>query len=130
MTKTVLGVDDEPEARDFVAAVLDENGYRSVIASNGEEAAELIAQKKPDLIIMDILMPKQSGINLYRKIKGNESLKGIPVIIYSGIPRRTLLRAQHALSEVEGKEVPEPEAYLEKPVTAERLAETIHRVLG
>jgi twitching motility two-component system response regulator PilH len=74
-------------------------------------------------------MPKQSGIKMYRELKGSESLKDVPVIIYSGIPRRTLLRAQTTLSETEGENVPEPDAYLEKPVTPRRLAETVKRIL-
>jgi twitching motility two-component system response regulator PilH len=130
MAKTVLSVDDEAEARDFVSAVLEENGYAAILATDGEEAMELIKQNRPDVVIMDILMPKQSGIRLYRELKLSENYKDIPVIIYSGIPRRTLLRAQEALAETDGQSVPDPEAYMEKPVTPERLADTLKRVLG
>ena len=118
------------DARDFVSAVLEDNGYSAMSASNGDEAMEVIRQNKPDAVIMDILMPKQSGIKLYRELKLSENYKDIPVIIYSGIPRRTLLRAQAALSETQGESVPDPEAYLEKPVTPRRLADTIKKVLG
>ena len=130
MGNTVVAVDDEIEAREFVSAVLEEQGYTAILAENGEEAMELIKRNKPDLVIMDILMPKQSGIKMYRELKNSESLKDIPVIVYSGIPRRTLLRAQTALSETEGERVPEPDAYLEKPVTPRRLAETVKRILS
>lgn len=129
MGNTVIAVDDEAEAREFVSTVLEENGYVPIVAENGEEAMELIRKKRPDLVIMDILMPRQSGIKMYRELKDSESLKDIPVIVYSGISRRTLLRAQTALSETSGKSVPEPDAYLEKPVTPKGLAETIKRVL-
>jgi len=129
MGNTVIAVDDEAEAREFVSTVLEENGYVPIVAENGEEAMELIRKKRPDLVIMDILMPRQSGIKMYRELKDSESLKDIPVIVYSGISRRTLLRAQTALSETSGKSVPEPDAYLEKPVTPKGLAEAIKRVL-
>ncbi len=128
--KTILAVDDEVQARDFVSTVLEENGYTAVLANNGEEAMEIVRQNKPDLVIMDILMPKQSGIRMYRELKTSESLKDIPVIIYSGIARRTLLRAQAGLTESSGESVPDPEGYIEKPVTPERLAATIKKVLG
>ena len=130
MPKTILSVDDEVEARDFVGAVLEENGYQTVFAANGEEALDVIKQNKPDLVIMDILMPKQSGIKLYRELKTSENCKNIPVIIYSGVPRRTLLRAQAALTETEGQSVPDPEAYLEKPVAPGLLAATIKKILS
>jgi twitching motility two-component system response regulator PilH len=130
MGKTVIAVDDEVDAREFVSTVLEENGYTSILAENGEEAMELIRENKPDLVILDILMPGQSGIRMYRELKVSESLRDIPVIIYSGIARRTLLRAQAALTESTGESVPDPEAYIEKPVTAERLAAAVKKILG
>ncbi|MBE9571768.1 MAG: response regulator [Proteobacteria bacterium] len=130
MSKTVLSVDDEDHIREFVSTVLEENGYTPILATNGEEAMDIIRQQKPDLIIMDILMPKESGIKLYRELKTSEGLKGIPVIIYSGVAKRTALRAQAAQTESGGESVPDPDAYLEKPVTAKHLASTIKKVLG
>lgn len=130
MGKTVLAVDDEAHSRDFVSTVLEENGYTPILAEDGEQAMEIIRQNRPDLVILDVLMPKRSGIRLYRELKTTESLKEIPVIIYSGIAKRTLFRAQAALTESSGESVPAPEAHIEKPVTADRLAATIKKILG
>jgi len=130
MSKTVLSVDDEDHVREFVSTVLEENGYAPIQARNGEEALDIIRQQKPDLIILDILMPKESGIRLYRELKTSESLKDIPVIIYSGVAKRTALRAQAAQTECKGGSVPDPDGYLEKPVTPERLAATVKQVLS
>jgi CheY-like chemotaxis protein len=130
MAKTVLSVDDEDHVREFVSTVLEENGYTPILATNGEEAMDIIRKQKPDLIIMDILMPKQSGIKLYRELKSSEILRDIPVIIYSGVAKRTALRAQAAQTETSGASVPDPDAYLEKPVTPERLAATLKELLG
>jgi twitching motility two-component system response regulator PilH len=130
MPKTILAVDDEVDAREFVSTILEEHGYIAILAENGEEAMEIIRQNKPDLVILDILMPKQSGIRMYRELKTSESLRDIPVIICSGIARRTLLRGQAALTESSGESVPEPDAYLEKPVTPGHLAATIKKILG
>ncbi len=128
--KTVLSVDDEAQTREFVSAVLEENGYKPLLAVNGEEALNLIKENRPDLVIMDILMPKQSGINLYRQLKTSEALKNIPVIVYSGIARRTLLRAQTGLAEIKGEKIPEPDGYMEKPVSAKHMASVIRKILG
>jgi twitching motility two-component system response regulator PilH len=130
MARIVLSVDDEDHVREFVSTVLEENGYTPMQAANGEEALDIISRGKPDLIIMDILMPRESGIRLYRKLKTSESLRDIPVIIYSGVAKRTALRAQAAQAESVGETVPDPDAYLEKPVTAERLAAAIKEILG
>jgi two-component system phosphate regulon response regulator PhoB len=67
-------------------------------------------------------MPKQSGIRLYRELKTDKALVGIPVIMLSGVAKRTFLRSQKALTEFGDKPVPEPENYLEKPVEPDELA--------
>ena len=130
MAKKVLVVDDDPDVRLFSVTVLEENGYTPLEAANGEEGLKMIKEEKPDLVILDILMPRQSGIRLYRELKTDKSLKDIKVIILSGIAKKTFLRSQKALTEFGGAEVPEPEIYLEKPVEPEVLAENIKKVLG
>ncbi len=129
MGKTVLSVDDEDHVREFVSTVLEENGYTPILATNGQEAIDIIRRQKPDLIIMDILMPKQSGIRMYRELKTSELLKDIPVIMYSGVSKRTALRAQAAQAEFRGESIPEPDAYLEKPVPPDRLAAVVKKIL-
>jgi len=130
MGKVILVVDDDPDVRMFNTTVVEESGYTPIEAANGEEGLEILKKEKPDLVILDVLMPKQSGIRLYRELKANKALKNIPVVMLSGIARRTFLRSQKALTEFGGAEVPEPEVYLEKPVEAEELAETIQSILG
>ena len=129
MAKKVLVVDDDPDVRLFSVTVLEENGYTPLEAANGEEGLKMIKQEKPELIILDVLMPRQSGIRLYRELKTDRSFKDIPIIILSGIAKKTFLRSQKALTEFGGKEVPEPKVYLEKPVEPDVLAEEINKIL-
>ncbi len=129
MGKKVLVVDDDPDIVTFVVTVLEENGYTSLTARNGEEGMTRIVAERPDLIILDVLMPKQSGIKMYRELKDDESLNAIPVIVLSGIAKRTFLRSQEALTEFGSQPVPEPEAYIEKPVEPEELVETIKNLI-
>ena len=130
MGRKVLVVDDDPDVRMFSVTVLEENGYVPLEATNGEEGMNVIRQERPELIILDVLMPRESGVKLYRELKTDADLKSTPVIIQSGIAEKSFLRSQKALTEFGGAAVPEPEAYLEKPVEAEELAETIRNVLG
>jgi twitching motility two-component system response regulator PilH len=130
MGKKILVVDDDPDVRMFNTTVVEECGHTPLEAANGEEGLKILKKEKPDLVILDVLMPKQSGIRLYRELKTNKSLKGIPVVMLSGIAKRTFLRSQKALTEFGGEAVPEPEIYLEKPVEPEELAETINNILG
>jgi len=130
MGKKVLVVDDDPDIRSFSVTMLEEHGYIPLEAADGVEGLKMIKKEKPDLVILNILMPRQSGIRLYRELKIDKSLKNIHVIVLSGIAKKTFLRSQKALADFGGSEVPEPEIYLEKPVEAEDLAKTIKGVIG
>jgi len=130
MAKKVLNVDDDVDTRTFVSTVLEENGYIPILAKDGEEGMRRVNEERPDLIILDILMPKESGIKMYRELKTDLSLKDIPVVILSAISKRTFLRSQMALTEFGDETVPEPQAYLEKPVEPEDLAEIVNKILG
>ena len=130
MSKKVLVVDDDPDVRLFSVTVLEENGYTPLEAENGEEGLKMIKAEKPDLVLLDVLMPRQSGIRLYRELKTTKSLKDVKVIVLSGVAKKTFLRSQKALTEFGGAEIPDPEIYLEKPVEPEELAEVLKKVLG
>ena len=130
MSKRVLTVDDDSDISIFVKTVLEENGYTPLVARNGETGLAIARDEGPDLIILDVLMPKQSGIRMYRELKTDESLKNIPVIILSGIAKRTLLRSQEALTEFGDQSIPEPDVYIEKPVEPLELAETVKGLIG
>ena len=129
MSKKVLVVDDDPDVRLFSVTVLEENGYTPLEAEDGEAGLKMIKKEKPDLVILDVLMPRQSGVRLYRELKTAKALKDVKVIILSGIAKKTFLRSQKALTEFGGSEIPEPEIYLEKPVEPDELAEVIKKVL-
>lgn len=130
MSLNVLVVDDDPDVRAFSVAVVEEQGYLPSEATNGEEALTMIQRQRPALVILDVLMPRQSGIRLYRALKTDPALATIPVVVLSGIAEQTFLRSQQALSEGDGVRVPPPEFYLEKPVEADELAATIRKALA
>lgn len=130
MSNKVLVVDDDPDVRSFVVTVLEENEYTPLEAEDGVEGLEVIIKEKPDLVILDVLMPRGSGIRLYRKLKTDDTLKGIPVIMFTGIAMRSFLKSQKALEEFSGGEVPKPDIYLEKPVEPDELAAAIKQKLN
>ncbi len=129
MSKKVLVVDDDPDVRSFVVTVLEENGYTPLVAQDGVEGLEKINADPPDLVILDVLMPRGSGIRLYRRLKTDNALKSVPVIMFTGIALRSFLRSQKVLEEFNG-EVPKPDIYLEKPVEPEELIQAITAKIG
>ena len=129
MAKKVLVVDDELDMRTFISTLLETSGYKPLAAEDGEKGLALAREKKPLLIIMDVMMPKESGINMYREVKNDPELKDIPVIMLSALSRKTFYHSQSVLDNYEGKKVPEPEGYIEKPPEAEELLEAIKNIL-
>ncbi|MCG8638072.1 MAG: response regulator [Desulfobacterales bacterium] len=130
MSKKVLVVDDDSDVRSFVVTVLEENGYLPAEARDGVEGLEKIQADRPDLVILDVLMPRGSGIRLYRHLKTDDGLKDLPVIMFTGIALRSFMKSQKALDEFKGGEVPKPDIYLEKPVEPEELVRAIETKIG
>jgi twitching motility two-component system response regulator PilH len=130
MGRKILVVDDDPDVRLFSVTVIEENGYTALEAGDGEQGLQLIEKEHPDLVLLDVLMPRESGVRLYRHLKTHDQLKDLPVIILSGISRRSFLRSQKALEAFGDLPVPEPQIYLEKPVEPDELAEAIRSVLA
>ncbi|MGB5993306.1 MAG: response regulator, partial [Desulfobacterales bacterium] len=80
-TKKILIVEDEQDILAYFEAIFQDNGYDTVSAKDGIEGFELAKSEKPDLITLDITMPMQSGLKIYRQFKDHPELKNIPVII-------------------------------------------------
>lgn len=126
----ILIVDDDPDFVEATTIVLEKHNHLVISADSGEAGYQRARSEKPDLIILDVLMPRQSGIRLYRELRTNKALAKVKVIILSGIAKKTFLRSQQALTEFGETPVPEPDFYIEKPVDADVLAETIKKAIG
>ena len=130
MSKRILVVDDEMDLRTFISTLLESNGYKVNVAENGEQGMAKVREKKPALITMDVMMPKESGIKMYRDVKTNEEFKDIPVLVISGLARKTFLHSQKVLDKFKNQVVPEPDGYIEKPPEPEELLGEVRRLIG
>jgi len=81
--KKILIIEDEEILLDLIQKKLLQEGYQVDIAKDGEEGLEKIREEKPDLILLDIVMPKMGGFEVMEEIKKDKELKGIPIIIIS-----------------------------------------------
>jgi two-component system, cell cycle response regulator DivK len=88
--KNILVIDDEKDVTEFLKDLLEDNGYNVARASNGMEAMELVETSKPDLILLDLQMPEETGTGFYRKLHNRRELRDIPVIIVSGLAGRNI----------------------------------------
>jgi CheY-like chemotaxis protein len=123
----ILIVDDEPEQIEFAYTLLEENGYIPISATDGAEGMKMVKTEKPDLILLDILMPEKSGIGMYHDLKHDEETKNIPVIIVTGVARGgdfddLMMRQDKAL--------PPPDGYIEKPMDPDDVLKLVSDLLS
>ena len=123
--KTVLVVDDEADVRDFLKAALMEAGFEVVVASDGFEALEAVERQIPDLISLDLVMPRRSGVKFYHDLTKNKKWSKIPIIIVTGHARDDLGKADLKELTMSG-----PGIYLEKPVKPHNYIAAIKNLLG
>lgn len=83
MSKKILLVEDEEIMAELLEKKLSKEGYKVILAKDGEEGLEAIKREKPDLILLDIIMPKKGGFEVMEEIQKDEELKKIPIIVIS-----------------------------------------------
>jgi len=128
--KRILIVDDEPSVVSYLEMLLQDSGYDTATAADGTAALDLVRKEMPDLVTLDISMPKASGTRFYKEVKTDPALASIPVVIvtavtgYGGDPygyekfisRRSL--------------VPPPEGFFPKPIDREEFLATVKKLLA
>ena len=119
MTK-ILIAEDERDIRDLITYTLHFAGYEVVAASDGEEAVQLTRQEMPDLILLDVRMPRKTGYEACRAIKADEKTKDIPVMFLSAKGQESEIKAGMEAGAVE---------YLIKPFSPDQLTTHVQAVL-
>ena len=126
--KRVLVVDDEPDVRNFLAACIEDAGFVVETASDGQEALEKVQANPPDLMTLDMVMPRKSGIQVIRSLREDERFTKLPVIVITA----------HAHDELGSDDIKNFNAFtsglrprytMEKPVTPEKLVKAIADIL-
>jgi len=125
LSKIVLVIEDELDMRLFLKILLETNGYTPIIASNGQDGLQKAREHDPELILLDVMMPRQGGARTYRDLRGDSELKDIPVVMLSAVARSTFFHYLKMLDTGRADKVVEPEAYVEKPPDPQYLLKCI-----
>ena len=148
MAKKVLVVDDDHNTVKFLTTALEESGYESASAFNGQEGLEKVESEKPDLILLDVMMPKKTGFVLFSQLRKDERFKDIPVIMLTGVaevlegldaesdateespydPLREAMRKRIRQMKEEG--LIKPEMFIDKPIDPELVMSKIKELIG
>jgi len=128
--KKILIVDDELSIVKYLEALLQDHGYETSTAMNGEEAMEQVKSSAPDLVCLDVTMPKKSGVRFYRELRDQPEYESVKVVVVTAVtgkggdpePFRKFLETR--------KQVPPPQEFISKPIDRDSFLETIARVLA
>jgi DNA-binding response OmpR family regulator len=122
----VLIIEDEPDVSLYLQTILETNGYRTAVCEAAADGMTHVARFRPDLISLDIMMPHETGMSFYLKLKKSREYKHIPVIVISGAVQQ---KEFHIKDFAPGETVPPPEAYLEKPIDVDLFLLTVNKLI-
>ncbi len=120
MLKKILLIEDVPDMQKVIAYRLKAGGYAVVTASDGLEGIKKAETEKPDLIVSDYALPKMTGSEIVRHLRGSEKTRHIPIVVLSAYVRRNMEKAVEVPADV----------YLSKPFDAGELMSTIEKLLA
>lgn len=126
--KTVLVVEDEVEVQIFLKTVLEDAGFKVDIADNGKHGLERIKRHKPDLISLDLVMPRMRGITFIKYLQQNPEWATIPVVVVTAHAYNHLGKEDYLKLKAE-KSIVAPHAYLDKPLIPSEYIKTIRKIL-
>lgn len=119
--KCILCVEDEPEMIDLIRLILGRRGFEVKGANGGVEGLRMIREEKPDLVLLDLMMPDMDGWEVYQQIKADEKTRSIPVIVVTA-------KAQ-SIDRVLGLHIAKVDDYIAKPFQPQELLASVERVL-
>ena len=120
--KVVVCIEDEPEMIDLVRLILGRKGFDLVGAIGGREGLATVRNLKPDLVLLDLMMPDVDGWEIYQQMKADDTLKDIPVIVVTA-------KAQ-SIDKVLGLHIAKVDDYVTKPFGPQELLQSVNKVLG
>lgn len=120
--KRVVCIEDEPEMIDLIRLILGRKGFQVIGADGGVEGLKTVRCEKPDLVLLDLMMPDLDGWSVYKQMKSDASLQDIPVIVVTA-------KAQ-SVDKVLGLHIAKVDDYITKPFSPQELLESIEKVLG
>ncbi len=123
MAKKVLIIDDEQDMRVYLEALFRKAGYETETASDGEQGVWLAEAHQPDLITLDVLMPRKSGVKAYRSLRTSGATGTIPIIVLTG-----LTRLDDFFGDLDN--VPKPDALIEKPIDRDVFLKQVEALIG
>ncbi len=122
----ILIIEDEPDVSLYLQTILESEGYKTEICDTATDGMDMVGEFKPDLVSLDIMMPHETGMSFYVKLKKSRKHSRIPVIVISGAVQQKEFRFEDFVPD---EKVPPPESYMEKPIDVDLFLQTVKKLL-
>lgn len=129
MPKTIMVIEDETDIRDYLMAALEDNGYKTCSIEEHEPVPEAMVMHKPDMVIMDIMMPKRSGISIYKELRHSPLFSEIPVALITGVTPEIEFTVNGFRVFADDPSLEPPDGFVEKPINLLSLLKLIENLL-
>jgi len=126
-TRSALVIDDEADIRNYISTILEEHGWTVRTAATAEEGERLVRESQPEVILLDLVMPGQSGIQLFARLRGEESTRKIPLVMVTGIKEQLNIDWKEIVTRLKARV---PDGFIEKPIDPTRLAQLVENVVS
>ena len=118
----VVCIEDSPETLELVRLILKKEGFQVTTTSGGREGLQAIAQEKPDIVLLDLMMPDMDGWEVYQTMKADDEMKEIPVIVITA--------KSQSIDKVLGLHIAKVDDYITKPFSPTELVASIKKALA
>jgi DNA-binding response OmpR family regulator len=127
--KSILIIEDDINFANFLKYLIEESGYNAIVANDSAQANRILLKQQPDLITLDLVLPGETGIKLFRRLRSSQNWKDIPIIVITGVDSATNKEVSYK-SFLKGVKLKPPEAYIEKPIEQQRLLNAIEKIIA
>lgn len=125
--RTAVVIDDETDVTSYLTSILETHDFEVRSANDARSGELLIRERTPDIVLIDLMMPGRSGVQLFGKLRGDAATRDIPIVMVTGIGSQTGMDWGKTVDQLKARR---PDGFVEKPIDPERLVKVVLAVLA
>jgi len=125
--KTAVVIDDEEDITTFLSSILEDNGFTVRTANDAKTGEDLVRADQPSIVLIDLMMPGRSGVQLFARLRGDSATSEIPIVMVTGIKEEMGIDWGEIVDKLKARK---PDGFIEKPIVPERIISVVNGVLS